>query len=170
MYSRLYALDEKTTIARLAFTQEWKATHSFSLGAEIGIQTGNRMRLRQETIDSLDPRITLPVFLNIKQPVDLLITGKYYWSDSYFLMGKVGPSYLTAVTDSYAITTHSSVLPETQLGFGWELSKRAWLALYYQYIFGNSPQLSHLDISNDTAVLSRLPPLQAAFLSIEWIL
>lgn len=158
--------DGQTGILRLALGTQFNISRFTLLGAEIGIQTGARMRVI--TSDAIVAIGSAPVFLTVKPPIDVLLAvSSHLGATALTVHAKAGVAYNQGLIDSMTIPNKSQVVPEVQLGLGYEFSRNVSLVAYYQRFFGNMPLLTHIDINNGTASLNHLPTLQAGFVGIQ---
>jgi|GEM_PF-2638794 len=155
-----------TGVFRFALGARFDVKDAFLLGAELGIQNGNRMSIY--TDNAVLVLGDAPIFLTIRPPVDALLTATAHLGCTpAFILAKGGVAYLQGVTDSATINNKYQVRPEAQLGLGVDVTSSISLLLYYQRIFGNKPVLTNLDSIAGTATLDRLPTFQAVFLGVQ---
>lgn len=158
--------DGQTGILRLAMGTKFNINPLLLLGAEVGVQTGNRMRINSD--NAIVAIGSAPVFLTIKPPIDTLLTVTSRFEESALaVQTKVGAAYCQGMVESLTIPNKFQVLPEIQFGLSLNFSQNISLIAYYQRIFGNKPSLTHINISNGTAKLNNLNTMQASFVGIE---
>jgi len=132
--------DGETAFGRFAIARQFTVFSSINVGAELGVQSGNLMRLDipQATLDVLGG---LPVQVSIKPMVDLLATAKFQpmFNTPAFAVVKAGIAYRRMqVNERVTVNDRSQVGFELQAGLGFNISDRANLSLVYQGIFNNS--------------------------------
>lgn len=153
--------DGQTPFGRFAIARELGMYNVLNFGVELGVQSGNIMRLGvpQATLDLLDG---LPIQLNVKPMLDLLATAKFQalspsvWNSTpVFAAVKAGIAYRRLqINERVTVNDLSQVGFEVQGGLGVSISERAELSVMYQGVFNNStrftvnPLLSIGHISN----------------------
>lgn len=158
--------DGQTGLLRLALGTQFDISCFTLLGAEIGVQTGARMRIN--TNNAIIAIGSAPVFLTLKPPIDVLLTVSSRLGATVLAVhAKAGAAYNQGMIDSMTIPNKSQVVPELQLGLSYEFSRHISLVAYYQCFFGNTPSLTHIDINSGTASLNHLPTMQAGFVGIK---
>jgi len=158
--------DGQTGILRLAIGTQFNFGRYTLFGTELGIQTGNRMRINSD--NAIVAIGSAPVFLTVKPPIDALLTVAFHLRNtSLAILAKAGAVYCQGMMDSATISNKSKVMPEAQLGLSVGLSSELSLIVYYQRLFGTTPRLSNIDIDTGTATLNKLPTMQAGFIGIE---
>jgi len=136
------------------------------VGLELGIQTGNRMRINTNNV--IKAIGDAPVYLTIKPPLDLLLTiTSHLGLLPVFIQAKGGAVLLQGMIDSVTIKNQTQFRPEAQLGFGVDVTPLISLIAYYQCLFGNNPALTHPNVSAGTANLPNLPTFQAGFIGMQ---
>lgn len=153
-YQKMFREDGQTATARLSIGKTLFTIEQLFLdvGLELGIQSGNRMRLSlpESTIDILGG---LPLELTVKPIMDLLVSAKVSPSEFFplFLLLKGGGSYLRVMGDRGAVNDVNKLAPEVQAGFGYTISNQANITLLYQGIFGGHPkfQLNEATLTGD---------------------
>jgi len=156
-----------TPVARLAIGSLWELNQNALLGGEVGIQSGNRMQLSNDVAAAFGYTSTPPLFLTVKLPVDILAVLKYHFAAPVFVQVKAGAVYLRTMTDSPDITSESTVMPEVQVGAGYDLTCRTRVVLSYQQFFGQTPGLRNINPATGTANLKHVPSWQAGMISFE---
>jgi hypothetical protein len=165
LYQDVYRNDGATGIIRVAVADQIPVTNLFMAGAELGIQTGSRMRLTDATVAPL-VYVTLPIFITITPPIDLLLTAERKFTSSLSLFGKLGVSYFNMMCDSQTIKSNAFFEPELQIGAGYQLTEKAKIEIAYQRIGGGRLVLHNVNVNDGTASLDVPPILQAMFLSV----
>lgn len=165
-YNGALSNDGQTGILRLALGTQFNLGRYALFGTELGIQTGNRMRINSD--NAIVAIGSAPVFLTVRPPIDVLLTAAFHFRKTPLtLLAKAGAAYCQGKMDSVTIPNKSKVMPEAQLGLNVGLSSEISLIVYYQHLFGSTPRLSNIDIDNGTATLNKLPTMQAGFIGIE---
>lgn len=160
--------DANTGIIGLAFGVQHNAKRLIALGAELDIQSGNTMRI--DSRNAIEIIGVQPVFLTIKSYPSVLMTLSFYPTGKpFFISAKAGAAYLNGMVDNISIPNKTTILPETQIGFGIPIRNNINLLAYYQCLFGSDPVLTDFDLNQGTAVLDNLPMLQAGFLGVQII-
>lgn len=164
-----YQKDGHVNQGRLALGLRLTENKLAVLGAEVGIQSGNDMRLQVDQ-DLLGVN-SAPINATLKPLADFLLTLKYPSAERYpiFATLKGGIAYrqlqlneITSIRDSVR-----KISPELQLGLGWTVTKNATLTALYQGIYAGSTAGISSDSNNDFTV-SRIPTQQAVFIGIEY--
>src|SRR3990172_8619355 len=111
----------------------WKA---LTLGAEIGIQSGNKMRLAISQEDS-NTIVGGPINTAVKPIADLMGTLQLSLNaaNTAFVMLKGGVAYRTMQFDRDSIPGKTQFNGKLQAGFGIKISSRTKLVAYYQGIY-----------------------------------
>ncbi|PJD92543.1 MAG: hypothetical protein CK424_05425 [Legionella sp.] len=148
------------------------------LGGELGIQTGNTMRLSSsDTV--LDLSGNLPFQSTLKPVLDALVTLKFQVQPespfAVILKGGIAFRQLqlndrTSISDSV-----STVNGEFQAGLGYRITERMQLTAMYQGIYSNNnANVQFTSVAADDffdigyTTISRIPTQQAGFLGIEY--
>lgn len=153
----------------LGFTTPVK---NVGLGAEIGIQSGNTMRLNASS-SLLNSTGGLPIQVTLKPLVDLLGAVDFMPSNTVpvHLIFKGGIAYRQLTLDYRTSASDSlrKVNFEAQVGLGYNLSNNFVISGFYQGIYsGGSADLGTNSVGDVT--LGRIPTQQAGFLGIEYLL
>lgn len=168
-----YENDGDVTFARLTLGLNAYEYRQFSFGAELGVQSGNTMRLETNStitnaLGGLQPQATLKPF------VDFLITVKGQFINNIPLFGilKGGIAYrqLQLEMSNSSSDTVRKVNGELQIGLGYNLTEHAMLTAFYQGIYSGSDAGVSVDVSGDNTYINRIPTQQAGFLGIEYSL
>lgn len=142
----------------------------WTLGGEVGIQSGNTMRL------SADPAIInaaggLPIQSTLKPLVDVLFTVKaQIWESQplfYLLKGGVAYRQLTLNDRSSSRDSLNKINPEIQMGLGFNVTERVVITALYQGIYSHDNAGIKLNHVGDVT-LSHIPTEQAGLLGIEY--
>ena len=145
----MYKNDGQTALGRFAVGKEvFKSDEmafgsEFSLGLELGVQTGNSMRLGNDeaTLDLFG----LPIQSTIKPTIDILATLRTNTLENVpvFMQLKAGVAYRQWQFQNIdSINTLSKIAPELQFGVGYLISDMAFVTLSYQGMFGGNPDLT----------------------------
>lgn len=165
-FNHVLSNDGITPSLRAVLGAAFHVTAPFSLGTELGIQTGNRMRI--DTSNAIAAFGAAPVFLTIKPIGDFLGTLTYDLDIcSLFFQAKGGGAYEMGMFDSLTVPNKSAIRPELQAGFGYYLSYNVSIIAYYQRIFGGMPTLTDIDFDAGTGRLNQLPIWQGGFLGVQ---
>ncbi len=118
--------------------------HRVRWGGEVGVQTGNIMRLgaSQATLDLLGG---MPIQLNVKPTLDLLAAATVQATDELPAFGvlKAGIAYRRLqINDRVTVNDLSQVAFDMQAGIGMDVSEHGKLSLVYQGIFGGNPNFT----------------------------
>lgn len=157
----------ETPVGRIAIGTLWQLNKNVLLGGEIGIQSGNRMQLSNNVAAAFGYSSSLPLFLTVKLPIDMLAVLKYHFESPFFVQIKPGVVYLRTMTDSIDIPSQSKLLPELQVGAGFDLTCNTRIVLSYQQFFGQTPTLTNINSATGTANLNHVPSWQAGIISFE---
>ena len=173
-----YGQDGNFTQLRLSLGARAPRTYkNMQLGAEIGAQTGNTMRLTatEATIDSSGG---LPVAATFKPLVDALVTLEYQAPSSpygFFVKGGIAYRQLQLNNNTSIQDYISTINGEFQAGLGYRLSEHARLTAMYQGIYSSSNagvQFTSTDSSGFINVgyltISKIPTQNAGFIGVEY--
>lgn len=166
-YRIVNANDGATGFFRLGLGADFTVNKHVTLGAETAIQNGNRMRLSAVTTAVLGPD-SMPVFITVRPPIDILLTTGYRFADQFSVLGKIGVAYLNVMVDTVTIPNVSQTMPELQLGIRWHATKKINLDVNYQHYFGPQPKLTDVNQEQGTANLTNLPTWNAILVAIEY--
>jgi len=155
-----------SSVIRLGLGSLWHASSAFSFGEEIGFQTSNQIRLDSEITRVLGANV-VPVFLNIKTPIDFLFMGRFLFYDPVFFQAKGGVVFIGSTVTGSDIQSTNVWLPEMQLGLGIHVSEHSRITLSYQQFFGSEPMVAPLDIEKGTSVLKHMPDWHGGLLTLE---
>jgi hypothetical protein len=165
-----YHEDGNVAQARLTLGTRVKEYNSLLLGAELGVQSGNTMRLdaSQSLIDAAGG---LPIQATLKPLIDALVTIQYQFNTSLplFLNLKGGIAYRQLLLNDRNSPEDSlnKVNGEFQAGLGIGITKNVRITALYQGIYsGNNAGVS-LSTDHDV-MISKIPTQQAGFLGVEY--
>lgn len=140
-FQKTHGSGGQTALGRFALGAELLATSQTNFGLELGVQTGNRMKLEI-------PHGALSVFGNIARTtmrpmLDLLITAHANPVNESLLFTQIkgGLAYRHWQMDSVFFNNKSEFSGEFQAGFGYPITEISNLNLLYQGIFGGNPKL-----------------------------
>ena len=139
---------------------------SFVIGDQIGFQTGSQIRLNN-SITALMGDGNVPVFVNTKTPIDLLLIGRYQFEEPLFFQVKGGIVFISSTVSGADIQTQNTLVPELQAGIGFNAYKRSRVTLSYQEFFGKPIVISQLDVTQGTYMLRGTPDWRGALLTFE---
>jgi hypothetical protein len=167
-YQHMYRSGGQTAIGRLAFAAELLATNQATFGLEIGVQSGNRMRLTipQGALDTLG----CAVRTTMRPMLDLLVTANATPLNESLLFTQVkgGIAYRHWQINSVWINNKSEIAGEVQAGVGYPLTEITNLNLLYQGVFGGSPKL-HTNPLTETGFITSLPIQHGVLLGLSII-
>ncbi|HHT0594769.1 TPA: hypothetical protein ACTXXA_003326 [Legionella anisa] len=165
-YNNMYDGDGGTGIGRLALSKDFLRSAQVAYGVEVGIQSGNRMRLSVPQ-DQLDVLGGLPIETTIKPMFDLLAKARYYpfSKNTMFFEAKGGLAYRHWQVDRVTVNDKSQLAGEVQLGVGYPITERTSLILSYQGVFGSNPSF-RVNTVAETGHISNIPVEQGALLSL----
>ena len=164
----------QTAIGRLAIGKEMYKSDEMafgselSFGLEVGLQSGNRMRLDVPLVD-LGIR-NLAIQSTVKPIIDVLATLRTNTLENaaLFTQMKAGVAYRQWQFDDLGYSaTLTQIAPELQLGIGYLINERAFATLSYQGVFGGSPELT-VDTATLTAHVKNIPSQNAILLGISF--
>ncbi len=153
-------------VIRFSFGSLLPVNSVFTIGEQIGFQTGSQIRLDNQ-ITSLMGNGIVPVFLNTKTPIDFLLIGRYTLHEPLFFQAKGGVALIGSTVSGADIQTQNTWVPEVQVGIGFYAYKRSRVTLSYQQFFGSTPVITPVDITQGTYQLRGTPTWRAALLTFE---
>jgi hypothetical protein len=161
--------DGQTALGRFAIAREFGSFQTVHLGAEIGVQNGNTMRLAvpQATLDQLGG---LPIQTTVKPMLDLLATASYqpYETTPVFGLVKLGVAYRRMqINDRVTVNDLSQAAFEVQAGLGMAISDRANLSLNYQGVFNGNTTYT-VNTTQFTGHISNIPNQNGLLLSLAY--
>jgi hypothetical protein len=160
----------QTPIGRLGIGKEFCDIGQSSVGAEIGVQNGNTMRLfiPQDVLDSLGDG-GLPVTARVTPMLDLLGTLRVSFSADSPVFGaaKVGIAYRRLyVLDRSTINNKYQFAGEIQVGAGVGITDSSTLSLLYQGVYGGSLGFT-ADATVGTGNITNIPVQNGLLLSLN---
>ena len=157
-----------SSLLRIAFGSLWSLNPRTLIGGELGFQTGNQMRLSEETLTKNNGTLNaVPLYLNTKTPIDFLFVTKRFFNKRFFLEGKAGASLISAEMTNADIKTSNAWLAEVQAGLGFNLSDHSRLIVGYQQYFGKQIKIRVLNPDEGTLQASGIPTWQAFLFTVE---
>lgn len=164
--------DGNTAVGRFAIARDFTQFSMFHLGLELGVQSGNTMRLDipQTTLDELGG---LPIQANIKPMLDLLVTASTepLMDMPAFGIVKAGIAYRRMqINERVTVNDLSQVGFEVQAGLGAALSDRANLALVYQGVFNGDTSFTVNSPLPETGHISNIPQQNGLLLTLSYTL
>lgn len=168
-----YKNDGNVAQGRFALGVHAKQYRKWMLGGEVGIQSGNTMRLSASSA-VVNPVTGLPPQATLKPLLDLLFTVKSQiplnMNKPVYYILKGGIAYrqlqLEDRTSTYGDGL-SNVTGELQAGLGMNVTEHVLLNAFYQGIYSNSNAGVSLDSAGNTPI-SHIPTQQAGFLGVEY--
>lgn len=170
VFENMYENEGQTPIGRLAFDKGILNIKNLDIGAELGIQNGNSMRLSVSQAD-LDILGGSPIQTNVNPIIDLLATvsSKPIKNTPIFAQIKGGIAYRSwQFEDRTSINPISNIAGELQAGLGVALSKMSKLSLLYQGIFGGNSNFV-VNGSTQAGHVSEIPVQNGVLLSMNII-
>ncbi|RUR13356.1 hypothetical protein [Legionella sp. km772] len=163
--------DGQTAFGRFAIGKQLGMFNTITLGAELGVQSGNIMRLgiSQATMDQL---AGLPIQLNVKPMLDLLATASTQplGQTAVFGVVKAGIAYRRMQIDErVTVNDLDQVGFELQAGLGMSLSERASLVLLYQGVFNGTTDFT-VNTTTSTGHISNIPSQNGVMLNLSYTL
>lgn len=170
--SGAYKNDGASVFGRLAFGVDAWTWKRLGLGFEMGVQSGNTIRLQAS-----DPIIAsaggLPIQATLKPFIDFLASLKCRLTDSdpFFLFVKGGFAFrqLQLMERTSSRDFINRVSGEIQGGFSYQLTPHGRISVSYQAIISNSSSKIALSPSNNI-LLNHIPTQQGALFGIEYSL
>lgn len=168
----MYNSDGEVAQGRFAIGAEAPKWRRVIFGGEVGIQSGNTMRLQasQSIIDSAGG---LPIQTTLKPFIDVLGTIKWSFTEnsSLALILKGGAAYRQLQLEDRTSSRDSlkRISGELQAGLSYQLNQRARLIGYYQRIFSGSTAEIKLQANGDVTI-DQIPTQQGGFFGIEYSL
>jgi hypothetical protein len=167
--------DGQTPFERLAIAKDFGVwdygyLQYVRFGGEIGVQTGNIMRLgaSQDTLDLLGG---LPIQLNVKPTLDLLATASVQPMEGVPAFGvlKAGIAYRRLQIDErVTVNDLSQVAFDMQAGIGMDVSEHGKLSLVYQGIFGGNTNFT-VNTVTGTGHISAIPIQNGVLLNLAFM-
>lgn len=167
-YSGAANRDGTTALGRLSFGRDLFFTPIGTLGLEIGVQSGNTMRLKtsKEAINALGG---VPIEVQMKPMLDVLIDfqSKQFNQLPLNLWLKGGIAHRSLRVDRESINDILGYSPEFQVGVGYRINQRVQLNIGYQMILGKAPHLN-VNFESEMGTLAHLPLKQAVLIGISY--
>lgn len=163
--------DGQTAFGRFAVARQITHFKFINLGLELGVQSGNTMRLDipQDTLNLLGG---LPIQANIKPMLDLLATAttEPLMNMPVFAVVKAGIAYRRMqINDRVTVNDLSQVGFEVQAGLGTNITDRAKLSLVYQGVFDGNTNFT-VNTLVGTGHVSNIPAQNGVLLNLSYIL
>ena len=166
-----YKNDGNVTLGRFALGVHAKQYRKWMLGGEVGVQSGNTMRLSASPA-VVDPVTGLPPQAVLKPLLDLLFTVKAQALANkpiYYIL-KGGIAYRQFQLEDRTVSDGdglSNVTGEFQAGLGLNITEHVFLNAFYQGIYSNRNAGVTLDSARNTPI-AHIPTQQAGFLGVEY--
>nr|AGC71856.1 hypothetical protein [uncultured bacterium A1Q1_fos_2140] len=166
-----YKNDGNVAQERFTLGVHIKQYRQWMLGSEVGIQSGNTMRLATSS-SVLDPATDLIPQAILKPLVDFLFTvkGQIQPDKPLYYILKGGIAYrqlqLEDRTSTYGDGL-SNLAGEFQAGVGMNITEHVQINVFYQGIYSSKNAGVYLDSAGNTPV-SHIPTQQAGFLGVEY--
>jgi hypothetical protein len=165
-----YHQDGQVAQFRLAFGMRAAQYKKLIFGTEVGMQSGNAMRLDASSA-FMAAAGCLPIDSTLKPFLDLLVTAKTRIDPNYpiFAVLKGGIAYRQLVLSGRSSSSDDlrQVNGELQAGLVFNLTDHAALAAFYQGIYSGTNAGLNLDSAGDVTI-RRIPTQQAGFLGFEY--
>lgn len=164
--------DGQTAMGRFAIARNIGMYRFVNLGLELGVQSGNTMRLGvpQATLDLMGG---LPVQLDIKPMLDLLVTAQtqpLLDNTPAFGVIKAGVAWRRMqINERVTVNDISQAAFEVQAGLGMNISDRASLSLVYQGVFNASSNFT-VNPSLGVGHISNIPNQNGVLLNLSYTL
>lgn len=163
--------DGQTGFGRFAIARSVYITNNMSFGVELGLQSGNIMRLSipQVTLDLLGG---MPVQANIKPMIDLLATAttEPLFKTPVVGVAKAGIAYRRMqINDRVTVNDLSQIGFEVQAGMGTAITERSKIALLYQGVFNGSTNFT-VNTALNVGHISNIPMQNGLLLALSYTL
>lgn len=161
--------DGQTALGRFAIARDLYDFQMFHLGAEIGVQNGNFMRLGLP-VGSLDLVGGSPVQATVKPMLDLLATFSLQAPEitPFFGQAKLGMAYRRMqINDRFTFNDLSECSFEVQGGLGMFISERATLSLNYQGVISGRT-IYPISTTAFTGRVTNIPTQNGILLSLAY--
>lgn len=169
-YENMYRGDGNTALGRFALERQLYAGNTLRWGLELGVQSGNSMRVAANQVDT-DALGGLPIQSTVKPMLDLLVTLKTtpFLIDSIYAQVKGGAAYRRWQFENRdSINDLTQFAGEVQAGLGVPVSANFDLSLSYQGVYGGNPNLV-VNALNQTAHVSTIPIQHGVLLGLTWV-
>ncbi|KGP62253.1 hypothetical protein EP47_12725 [Legionella norrlandica] len=165
-YQYVHRGDHITAAGRFAIGRDLLIKGPALFGLEIGLQSGNQMRL-QMTEEEIDALGGLLVKTTLKPMVDALATMRITpkLTAPLFLQLKAGGAYRQWQMDRDTINDISQLAGEIMAGCGYTITPNASITLSYQGIFGAKPDFT-IDLESGIGHVQNIPIQHAVLLGI----
>lgn len=164
-----YKQDGNSALGRLSFGVHAKEYKNVLFGAEVGVQSGNDLRLAASS-SVIDASGGLPVQATSKPFIDLLATIKMDVPNKpIFVLLKGGVAFRQLQLEGRTSSSDSlsKANGEFQGGLGWQMTKNVAFLAMYQGIYSTNNAGVRLNSVSDTTI-SNIPTQQAGLLGIEY--
>ncbi len=162
--------DGQTALGRFAIARDFGSFKNVHFGAEVGVQSGNTMRLGISQESLADLGAFLPVQTTVKPMLDLLATATFQplGSTPVFGIVKGGIAYRRMqINDRVTFNDLSEVAFEVQFGLRMHITERASLSLNYQGIFNGKTKYT-INTTEFTGHISNIPNQNGILLSLSY--
>ncbi|MFO2972052.1 hypothetical protein SCO12_11380 [Legionella pneumophila serogroup 10] len=165
-YQYVHEGDHITATGRFAIGRDFFMIGPLLFGLELGLQSGNQMRL-QMTEEEVDALGGLLVQTTIKPMVDALATIRITpeFTAPVFLQLKAGTAYRQWQMDRDTINDISQLAGEIMAGCGYTITPNASITLSYQGLFGDKPNFT-IDLDSGIGHVQKIPVQHAILLGI----
>lgn len=161
-----YASTGTNGLIRFAFGSLWPINSAFVIGDQLGFQTGSQIRLASHITEVLGGG-NVPAVLNVKNPIDFLLLGRYVLHEPLFFQVKGGAVFFSSTVSGADISTNNTYIPEVQAGIGFNVYKRSRVTVSYQQFFGTKLEISPVDPIEGTYHLYGVPTWRGVVLTFE---
>lgn len=161
-----YASTGTNGLIRFAFGSLWPINSAFVLGDQLGFQTGSQIRLASRITEVMGNG-NVPTVLNIKNPIDFLLLGRYVLHEPLFFQVKGGGVFVSSTISGADMLTKNTFIPEVQAGMGFNVYKRSRVTVSYQQFFGTDLVITQIDPIEGTYHLQGVPTWRGILLTFE---
>lgn len=163
--------DGYTVFPRIAIAADMLRSEYLNLGLEVGVQTGNHMRIMMTTAQQAALGGT-NVSVTVNGPVDILLSADIPFSVSIegaLLSGfvKAGGAYRTMHTDRNTVNSLQKINPELQLGLSLEMGSHSSVSFGYQGIFAGKIGFTTNSTTN-TGNIKNIPTQHGALVTFNY--
>lgn len=148
------------------FGSLWPINSTFVIGDQLGFQTGSQIRLSSSTT-AIMGNGNVPAVLNIKNPIDFLVIGRYLFHEPMFFQIKGGGVFISSTVSGADMVAQNNFIPEIQAGIGFNAYKRSRVTISYQQFFGSDLVISPVDPIEGTYHLQGTPTWRGIILTFE---
>jgi hypothetical protein len=167
-YAHVSTHDGQTAVGRMSLGYVIATLPFGQVGADVGIQSGNSMRLvlPEESIYALGG---IPIEATMKPMLDMLIDFQTVPLASLPLSISVkgGVAYRSMQLDRESVPGVREFAPEIQTGMSYAINEKSSINIGYQYISGKKPELT-VNPQTETGVLHYIPAQQAIMLGFSF--